>query len=77
VGGAGPSSALPKRRLGGNGLEFSAIGLGCMNLSVGYSPPPGEADADRLLRQALDCGINFFDTAEIYGPFSNEQLVGK
>jgi aryl-alcohol dehydrogenase-like predicted oxidoreductase len=68
---------MEKRRLGGQGLEVSAMGFGCMGLSFAYSPAPDEAGAIRVLRRAVDLGIDFFDTAEIYGRFENEKLVGK
>ena len=68
---------MNKRSLGRSGLEVSAIGLGCMGLSYGYGPAPDRRDAIRLIRAAVDLGINFFDTAEAYGPFTNEALVGE
>jgi aryl-alcohol dehydrogenase-like predicted oxidoreductase len=61
----------------GDGLEVSALGLGCMNMSFGYGPASDEQDMLRLLRTAVDLGVTFFDTAETYGPFANEILVGK
>ncbi len=66
-----------KRALGTSGLEVSALGLGCMGLSHGYGPPVEEADGIALIRDAVDRGITFFDTAQVYGPFTNETLVGK
>jgi aryl-alcohol dehydrogenase-like predicted oxidoreductase len=66
-----------KRTLGSSGLEVSAIGLGCMGLSHGYGPPVAEEDGVALIRAAVDAGVTFFDTAQIYGPFTNEELVGK
>lgn len=57
-------------------LEVSALGLGCMGLSFAYGTPMNETDGVRLLHEALDCGITFFDTAEVYGPYTNEQLLG-
>jgi aryl-alcohol dehydrogenase-like predicted oxidoreductase len=61
----------------GNGLEVSAIGLGCMPLSTGYGPPSDRRQAIDLIRTAVDCGVTFFDTAEVYGPYTNEALVGE
>ena len=66
-----------KRTLGSSGQEVSAIGLGCMGLSHGYGPAVDEQDGIALIRAAVDLGITFFDTAQVYGPFSNEELVGK
>lgn len=67
---------MQKRKLGQQ-LEVSAIGLGCMGMTYNYGQGIGEQDAASLFRRALDLGINFFDTAEVYGPFTNEVLVGK
>jgi aryl-alcohol dehydrogenase-like predicted oxidoreductase len=64
-------------QLGTQGLTVSVLGLGCMNLSAGYSRPPDEPQALELLRRAAELGVTFFDTAEMYGPFLNEVLVGK
>ncbi|MFF2773136.1 aldo/keto reductase, partial [Streptomyces bacillaris] len=65
------------RRLG-NGLEVSAIGLGCMGMSQSYGPNPGSRDdMIDVLRSAVDLGVTFFDTAEVYGPYVNEELVGE
>jgi aryl-alcohol dehydrogenase-like predicted oxidoreductase len=66
-----------KRTLGNSGLEVSAIGLGCMGLSHAYGPAVDEQDGIALIRAAVDLGVTFFDTAQVYGPFSNEELVGK
>ena len=63
---------MQQRKLGN--LEVSAIGLGCMGLSFGYGPPTDRREAIQLLRTAVECGITFFDTAEVYGPFTNEEL---
>ena len=63
------------RKLGG--LDVSALGLGCMPLSSGYGPPPDRHSAIALIREAVDRGVTFFDTAEVYGPFANEELVGE
>lgn len=68
---------MQMRKLGTSGLVVSAIGLGCMGMSHGYGPAKDEAEMIALLRAAVDLGITFFDTAEIYGPFANEVLVGK
>jgi aryl-alcohol dehydrogenase-like predicted oxidoreductase len=68
---------MQKRRLGTSSLEVSAIGLGCMGMSQSYGPPPGDRqEMISLLRSAVERGITFFDTAEVYGPFVNEELVG-
>jgi aryl-alcohol dehydrogenase-like predicted oxidoreductase len=67
---------LPKRRLG-QGLEVSAIGLGCMGMSFAYGTPPDRKEMIALLRAAVERGVTFFDTAEAYGPFTNEELVGE
>lgn len=68
---------MQKRILGKSGLEVSAIGLGCMGLSFAYGPAMNKQDAIKLLRNAFDEGITFFDTAEAYGPFDNEELLGE
>jgi aryl-alcohol dehydrogenase-like predicted oxidoreductase len=68
---------MQKRTLGNSGLEVSAIGLGCMGMSFGYGSPPDKREMIRLLRDAVDRGVTFFDTAEVYGPFVNEELVGE
>lgn len=68
---------MQKRMLGKSGLEVSALGLGCMGLSFGYGPPVDEQAGIELLRTAVDLGVILFDTAEVYGPFTNEELVGK
>jgi len=68
---------MQTRILGNNGLEVSAIGLGCMGLSFGYGPAVEEADGIALIRAAFDRGVTFFDTAEAYGPYTNERLLGK
>jgi aryl-alcohol dehydrogenase-like predicted oxidoreductase len=65
------------RTLGASGLEVSAIGLGCMGLSHGYGPPVEAKDGIALIRAAVDRGVTFFDTAQVYGPFTNEELVGE
>jgi len=68
---------MRKRILGNSGLEVSALGLGCMGLSFGYGPAADKADAIRLIRTAFERGVTFFDTAEAYGPFTNEALLGE
>ncbi|KXK28225.1 MAG: pyridoxine 4-dehydrogenase [Bacteroidetes bacterium OLB12] len=68
---------MKKRKLGHNGLEVSALGLGCMGMSFGYAPFPEKKDMIRLIHRAVDLGVTFFDTAEVYGPYSNEELVGE
>jgi len=68
---------MQTRTLGKSGLEVSAIGLGCMGLSFGYGPALPRQDAIALIRSAVAAGVTFFDTAEAYGPFSNEELVGE
>ncbi|HEY5382562.1 MAG TPA: aldo/keto reductase [Acidobacteriaceae bacterium] len=68
---------MKKRRLGNSNLEVSALGLGCMGMSFSYGPPHDEQEMISLLHAAVDRGITFFDTAEVYGPFTNEVLVGK
>lgn len=68
---------MEKRRLGNSGLEVSAIGLGCMGLSYAYGPPVARQQAIALIRAAVDRGVTFFDTAEMYGPFVNEEIVGE
>jgi len=68
---------MQKRKLGKNNLEVSAIGLGCMGMSFGYGPPADETEMISLIRAAVERGVTFFDTAEVYGPFINEELVGK
>ena len=68
---------MKKRTLGKSGLEVSEIGLGCMGLSFGYGPATDKPQAIALIRSAFDHGVTFFDTAEAYGPFANEELVGE
>src|SRR6266852_5303978 len=69
--------AMQKRKLGKSNLEVSAIGLGCMGMSFSYGPPKDKQEMTSLLRAAVERGITFFDTAEVYGPFLNEELVGE
>ncbi len=68
---------MQKRKLGKSGLEVSAIGLGCMGMSFGYGPPGDKQEMISLLRTSVERGVTFFDTAEVYGPFANELLVGE
>jgi aryl-alcohol dehydrogenase-like predicted oxidoreductase len=68
---------MQKRRLGRSNLEVSAIGLGCMGMSFGYGPAADKQEMISLIRSAVERGVTFFDTAEAYGPFTNEELVGE
>lgn len=68
---------MQQRQLGSNGLQVSALGLGCMGLSYGYGPATDKAQAISLIRNAVENGVTLFDTAEIYGPFINEEVVGE
>jgi aryl-alcohol dehydrogenase-like predicted oxidoreductase len=68
---------MQKRKLGNSNLEVSALGLGCMGMSHGYGPPGDKAEMIALIRAAVERGISFFDTAEVYGPYTNEELVGE
>jgi len=68
---------MKQRKLGTQGLEVSALGLGCMGLSFGYGPAIDKQEAIKLIRRAYELGVTFFDTAEIYGPFTNEEVVGE
>ena len=68
---------MKKRKLGNSGLEVSALGLGCMGLKPVYGSGVGKQDAIALIRTAVERGVTFFDTAEVYGPFTNEELVGE
>ena len=68
---------MQKRKLGKSGLEVSAIGLGCMGMSFSYGPPKDKPEMISLIRSAVELGVTFFDTAEVYGPFTNEELVGE
>jgi aryl-alcohol dehydrogenase-like predicted oxidoreductase len=68
---------MQKRNLGNSGLEVSSIGLGCMGMSFGYGPPADKQEMIALIRAAVEQGVTFFDTAEVYGPFTNEELVGE
>lgn len=70
-------TTLQQRKLGNTGLEVSALGLGCMGMTFSYAPFPEKKDMIILLREAVEKGINFFDTAEVYGPYNNEELVGE
>ncbi len=68
---------MQTRQLGKSGLEVSAIGLGCMGMSFGYGPAHDKQEMIALMRAAVESGVTFFDTAEVYGPFINEELVGE
>ena len=68
---------MQKRKLGSSGLEVSALGLGCMGMSFSYGPPKDKREMTAVIRAAVERGITFFDTAEVYGPFTNEELVGE
>jgi aryl-alcohol dehydrogenase-like predicted oxidoreductase len=68
---------MQKRKLGNSNLEVSAVGLGCMGMSFSYGPPKDKQEMTALLHAAVDRGVTFFDTAEVYGPFTNEELVGE
>jgi len=68
---------MQKRKLGKSDLEVSALGLGCMGMSFGYGPPKDKREMISVIRSALELGITFFDTAEVYGPFTNEELMGE
>lgn len=71
------ATKIQARKLGKNGLEVSAIGLGCMGMSYGYGPAGDKKEMIALIRKAVEQGVTFFDTAEVYGPFTNEELVGE
>jgi aryl-alcohol dehydrogenase-like predicted oxidoreductase len=68
---------MQMRKLGKTNLEVSALGLGCMGMSFSYGPPKDKPEMISLIRTAVDRGVTFFDTAEVYGPFANEELVGE
>ncbi|MDR3618279.1 MAG: aldo/keto reductase, partial [Paludisphaera borealis] len=68
---------MRKRKLGNSDLEVSAIGLGCMGMSFGYGPAMDKQEAVSMIRTAVERGVTFFDTAEVYGPYTNEELVGE
>src|ERR1700687_5493014 len=67
---------MQKRKLGNSNLEVSALGLGCMGMSFGYGPAKDHQEMISVIRAAVELGVTFFDTAEVYGPFTNEELVG-
>lgn len=67
---------MQKRKLGRSGLEVSALGFGCMNMSWAYGPPVDKQQAISVIRAAVERGVTFFDTAEVYGPYPNEEVVG-
>lgn len=68
---------MQHRTLGTNGLEVSALGFGCMGISQSYGRPLSRADGIAIIRAAVDGGVTFFDTAEVYGPYANEDVVGE
>lgn len=68
---------MKKRILGNNDFKVSAVGLGCMGMSHGYGPASDKKEMISLIHAAIDCGVTFFDTAEVYGPYVNEELVGE
>src|SRR4051794_24570051 len=68
---------MQKRKLGNGGLQVSAIGLGCMGMSWSYGPPKDKQEMIELIRAAVERGVTFFDTAEVYGPLTNEELLGE
>ena len=68
---------MQKRKLGNSNLEVSALGLGCMGMTFSYAPFPEKKDSMALLRAAVERGVTFFDTAEVYGPFTNEEHLGE
>src|SRR5256885_2890223 len=68
---------MQTRTLGKSKLEVSALGLGCMGMSFSYGPPPDKQEMISLIRAAVERGVTFFDTAEVYGPYANEELVGE
>src|SRR5262249_52575540 len=72
-----PKRDMQKRKLGKSGLEVSAMGLGCMGMSSGYGPAGDKQEMISVIRAAVERGVTFFDTAEVYGPFTNEELVGE
>ncbi len=72
-----PAPTVPRVQLGSQGLEVSAQGLGCMGMSAFYNPPKAEEDMIHVIRHAVELGVTFFDTMDVYGPFNNEILLGK
>src|SRR3989454_1533846 len=68
---------MQKRKLGKSNLAVSGLGLGCMGMSFGYGPAADKKEVISLIRSAVELGVTFFDTAEVYGPFTNEELVGE
>src|SRR5256712_11642494 len=74
---ASKGETMQKRKLGKSNLEVSALGLGCMGMSFGFGPPADKQEMIALIRSAVERGVTFFDTAEVYGPFTNEELVGE
>jgi len=70
-------ATIHKRKLGNSGLEVSAIGLGCMGMNHSYAPFPEKKEMISFIRSAVERGVTFFDTAQVYGPYTNEELVGE
>lgn len=70
-------SKLGTRKLGNSGLEISSLGLGCMGMTMGYGPAGDRKDMIKLIHDAVERGVTFFDTAQVYGPFTNEELVSE
>ena len=68
---------MQKRKLGNSNLEVSALGLGCMGMSIAYGPPADKQEMIALIGKAVERGVTFFDTAELYGPYTNEELLGQ
>ena len=71
------ATTVPRIKLGCQGLEVSKQGLGCMSMSFGYGPPKPEEDMIKLIHHAINTGVSFLDTSDIYGPHTNEVLIGK
>src|SRR5712691_5195036 len=74
---ASKGETMQKRKLGKSNLEVSSLGLGCMGMSFGFGPPADKQEMISLIRSAVERGVTFLDTAEVYGPFTNEELVGE
>lgn len=70
-------ATVPRVKLGSQGLEVSALGLGCMGMSYAYGPPGKDEDMIKVIHRAVELGVTFFDTSNLYGPYTNEVLLGK